>query len=423
MAAIPLIIHLVHGTWPCGPWAQKRWDLLRNGTLDRDRFWGELLRNHTRARHRFWFLEGSSFCRHIKRCFCRDIERSANSSIKFVTFTWSGTNSFKARHKAATDVHKHLEDSLRVNSNAYHVVVAHSHGGTVAFEAITNPPLQQSLAGVVTMGTPFVALRKSSSWRAERVARFVALGWGAALTICLGMASAVALTLGTEWFRSTFALFIAIVCFMVLVTQWTSLIDWLKPPRGLHDLLAPTDPKLECPLIAYRAPGDEASLAISAVQFTDWFVSRIVLGEIIRRPIACLQRMIKTCGAWLSVITTWTMTSSAYWLFTEELQPLWVYLIAGPAHLMLFSLVLFMVVPLILLRGMLMLSLATGPEALRYAGYATVDAESVPVGISANIEMLRLSDDKRHTMALRHSLHELPVMREQIAEWLRLHCT
>jgi hypothetical protein len=116
------------------------------------------------------------------------------------------------------------------------------------------------------------------------------------------------------------------------------------------------------------------------------------------------------------------MTSSAYWLFTEELQPFWLYLIAGPAHLMLFSLVLVMVVPLILLRGMLMLSLATGPEALRYAGYATVDAGSLPVGISANIVMLTPSDDERRTMALRHSLHELPVMRKRIGEWLRYIC-
>lgn len=414
MQANHIIIHLVHGTWPCGRGkkARERWDELRNGTLDPDRF---------------WFVEGSRFC--------REIERSAGRSIKFVTFTWSGENTFTDRHEAATQLHKHLADSLRASPDAYHVVVAHSHGGTVAFEASTNPPSKwpQSLVGVLTMGTPFVALRESSGALAERVARATALRWGVALTVCFGLAFAGALALGGPgWFGSTGALLIAIAFIVILATGATG-VDWLMPhdTRGLYALLAPPDPKLECPLIAYRAPGDEASLAISAAQFTDWLFGRIVWGGLIVRPIACLKRLIETFGAWLSVITTWTMTTLAVilydWLFTEELQALWIYLIAGPwyagIYLVLFCLVLLMVVPLILLPGMLTLRVATGPEALRYAGYATVDAESLPVGISASIEVLTLSDDERRTMALRHSLHELPVMRERIGVWLRQHCT
>jgi len=194
--------------------------------------------------------------------------------------------------------------------------------------------------------------------------------------------------------------------------------DWLKP-RGLADLLAPTDPKLECPLIAYRAPGDEASFAISAAQITDWFSGRIVPERLIYRPI---MRLIKRFGSWGSVITIWTMASLAFIiydrLFTEELQPLWFYLIAGPGYLMLLFLVLLMgVVPLILVLGMLFLGFFTGPEAVWYAEDATVDAESVPVGVPAKVEML--TEDNLHTMPLRHSLYELSEVRKRIGKWLQ----
>ena len=454
-----LIIHLVHGTWPCG-WgkkARKRWDELRkrldelrNGTLDPNHFWDELWwkdklpRDHCwdelgkgrLARDRYWFVEGSSFCRDIECSFYQEIERSASSSIKFVTFTWSGKNTFTARHDAATKLRKHLKGYLCDIPNAYHVVVAHSHGGTVAFEAIANSPdnpekWPQSLAGVLTMGTPFVALRKSSSQRAEsssqraeRIARVLARSWGAPLLLCFGVAFSTALALGPGEFLPAFALSIAIVSigFIGMLAIPGNGFDWLKP-GGLAELLAPTDPKLECPLIAYRAPGDEASFAISAAQITDWFFGRIVLGGLVLRPVACLKRMIKTWRARVSV-TIWTMTSLAFIiydrLFTEELQPLWFYLIAGPGYLMLFFLVLLMVVvPLILVPGMLFLGWVTGPEAGWYAEDATVDAESVPVGVPAKVEMLT----DVHTMPLRHSLHELRVMREQIGKWLRQLCT
>jgi hypothetical protein len=69
--------------------------------------------------------------------------------------------------------------------------------------------------------------------------------------------------------------------------------------------------------------------------------------------------------------------------------------------------------------GTLALGLATGGEALRYAGFAAVEVEVLPSGIVAELEVLQIPPEERQNLGLSHSLHELPTTRRRVGEFLK----
>jgi hypothetical protein len=115
------IIHTVHGTFASG----AKW-------IEADSEFGEQLRDALAWRVR--------------------IER----------FRWSGRNDAFARWQAAKELRQHLRTKLRAFPFAHHIVVAHSHGGNVAFWALADEGLSKKILGVVTLATPFL----SASYRA-----------------------------------------------------------------------------------------------------------------------------------------------------------------------------------------------------------------------------------------------------------------
>jgi hypothetical protein len=106
-----VIVHTVHGTWPFGLWRA----IIRR-QLEK-----------TPCRTDYWFLDGSDFQFHVTGL----VERR----VKWVTFRWSGRNSFAARHLAATQLSNHLSTWFRRCPDAEHVIIAHSHGGSVSIAA------------------------------------------------------------------------------------------------------------------------------------------------------------------------------------------------------------------------------------------------------------------------------------------------
>jgi hypothetical protein len=86
-----LVVHAVHGTWPYGFWNQifRRTPQIRPGQ--------ELP----------WFLSGSPFYTNVAADLGRDLE--------WVSYKWSGKNSFAARAEAANKLVDDL--SLRSSEN------------------------------------------------------------------------------------------------------------------------------------------------------------------------------------------------------------------------------------------------------------------------------------------------------------------
>src|SRR5450432_3040238 len=114
------IVHLVHGTWPYGWIFQWR---------NRFRLFPRRIctKRYKSAKRRAaaWFHRRSAFRKEVT--FALGVE-----AIKFVSFRWSGANSFTARRDAAGRLRQHLCRWVALYPNACHLIVAHSHGGTVA---------------------------------------------------------------------------------------------------------------------------------------------------------------------------------------------------------------------------------------------------------------------------------------------------
>ena len=86
----------------------------------------------TWAKNAGWARDGSSLRIALSQSF-RD-------AATFEIFQWSGRNSFGARARAAKDLRLLLTQGLAANSEPI-VVIAHSHGGNIAYEALGGDPL------------------------------------------------------------------------------------------------------------------------------------------------------------------------------------------------------------------------------------------------------------------------------------------
>src|SRR5262245_34070985 len=108
------IITMVHGTWPVGIRGTIR------GTLH------AICPKSFSAAPPLWFHEGSVF-----RSRLESELRKENIVATFRPFRWSGANSVFHRARAADKLHRLLASDP---DNANSLVIAHSHGGNVAFQ-------------------------------------------------------------------------------------------------------------------------------------------------------------------------------------------------------------------------------------------------------------------------------------------------
>jgi hypothetical protein len=112
-----IIVHLVHGTWPEGPLVAAL-RCVRKSLLYPP-IEGE----------QYWFQTRHPFRLELERRLCAD---GLKPDIR--AFIWSGANSFRARASAAEEFVPHLARGIREETRQ--IVVAHSHGGTLAMLAL-----------------------------------------------------------------------------------------------------------------------------------------------------------------------------------------------------------------------------------------------------------------------------------------------
>ena len=115
---MPVVAHLVHGTWARG---------LACHLLEAFGAALPSLRvSRLRRCSRIWADEDSAFRMAIEA-----------QSRTFTKFDWSGSNSFAARRQAAIDLADYLRREVARAPRAAHVIIAHSHGGNVAMQALS----------------------------------------------------------------------------------------------------------------------------------------------------------------------------------------------------------------------------------------------------------------------------------------------
>ncbi len=79
-----------------------------------------------------WIQQDSPFCSYMR-------EHLPKLTL-LETVDWSGANTTEAREEGVMDLSKKLSRSIQENPDAKHVVVGHSHGGTIALNAVSRDP-------------------------------------------------------------------------------------------------------------------------------------------------------------------------------------------------------------------------------------------------------------------------------------------
>lgn len=86
--------------------------------------------------------------------------RTTLPAAAFTRHRWSGWNSHSARRKGAASLTRRLLSIAAKDPSLRIVLIAHSHGGHVAFHALKNQPvLSKAVVGVICMSTPFMHVR------------------------------------------------------------------------------------------------------------------------------------------------------------------------------------------------------------------------------------------------------------------------
>jgi len=377
-------VFLVHGTWPRG-------------------ILGRLLPARATSSGRAWFDEGSSFR--------AEMEARLGERVRFEVFTWSGRNSMKARQEAAEGLRARLQAIQDLSPTSKQLVVAHSHGGNVALNAIARLDSRASILGFAAMATPFLCLEE----RQITVHEKGTFGSFAVTTLLALMIPFAWLTWGVWHLPNAIGAFIAVLAAVGLWCLPLALWKLSIVPRLtllLKNTLSGTFVPVveEVPFLTLRCPGDEASLALGLAKtfaVANHFVWK-VLSALHTRNFTSFAYF---ATAWIVLaglaLITGTIEHSKPWVPAFMLWPVALYILAIPGGFV-FS-VLFSAT-----SGFLLLPF--GAELWALAFKLKVRADARPPAL--HCMQISVSPAAHRLRLLRHSVYEVTATREKLAEWI-----
>ena len=252
-----VVVHLVHGTWPYG-WLRKR------PPLD--------------GRKPTWFEDHSQF-RQTIRLLC-------HSPIVFVPHFWSGRNSTRSRDLAARQLAGDLADSIKKYKDFNHVVLAHSHGGTVASLALgilseDNEEFQLSCKALICLSSPFAFIKDADIDQEYRFMIDLSTSICAAL---LYIVIAVYRDFGNYSTWIIVGLMIVIPLFIRFIVPLTlsHLMEQLSRWKTRDEVWRTTVADPTIPTFVLRATRDEATLTIGLAQSLSWAMNKTSINQITR---------------------------------------------------------------------------------------------------------------------------------------------
>lgn len=208
-----------------------------------------------------WFESGS-----VVR---NSIEAGVGKDVSFTTFRWTGKNSFKARHQAAFEFKEHIARSAKENPDAAHVIVSHSHGGSVclhSFKFMEESTLK-NLKAVICISTPFAYTTYAWTGNDNHATLFpVAL---------VNVLTSILFIFYAEWIFDNYSLItIAVATFFtqIFVSGWFHFRTFHVKSEYYF-----RNPEPEPPVFMLRATRDEAALLTGFVQSINE-LSKFLLG-------------------------------------------------------------------------------------------------------------------------------------------------
>ena len=346
--------------------------------------------------------------------------------------SWSGWNTAAARRRGTENLKAHIRDVAATNPTARQFVIGHSHGGSIAVQALHDQGIASQLAGVVCLSTPFISVT------ARRIADLDRkVGWFVAIVSCLSTAAFVHYgTKVPDVPGSRFLVTLAIV----------GLVVALMLVGGRRDLNAFVErarwpASIRSPLLIVRSSSDEASAALAAVQFATWVLDQLwqflngawinlalsaiasVLGERITRrlPRAYLWTLVMAIA---TVAVAWTLllvpgfAGSSVQSVLAGIAAALILVSAFPLLVAVWMTTVGMLalVPALLIGFAALLPLF-GPEYAMRSAYLKVSVESTPPGIWTVHHFIAADDT-----ALAHSsTYRDPQAIHAIVEFIKQH--
>jgi hypothetical protein len=183
----------------------------------------------------------------------------------FCEFRWNGKNSHRERIRASWALLEHLQREIAANPDAKHVILAHSHGGTVAVNALARSGdslPRGAISQLICMATPF-AYVVPANW--EHTWAFTA-----SLASLIAPIPVLVITRFTDLSAPITTLLCLAIMMVTLLAVSLPLVLYardvgLKYIEAMRDLCVPTT--------MLRGTRDEATLTIGLAQSVNWLIA------------------------------------------------------------------------------------------------------------------------------------------------------
>jgi hypothetical protein len=375
----------------------------------------------------------------------------------FKRFCWSGSNSHSDRLTAGEALQKELIEVAEKFSNVRNYIIGHGHGGNVMLYATKEKEVSENITGMITMATPFIAVRR------RKLPKLVLLA-GLAIAIAGAFEAYLFFTTAGET-ASEPSLLVAI-----LVLVWLSgtlLSTLLYRPYGkafglgkLFTLLrrgknseaiineelqrlklTPDDEKVMQKrydkILVVRPIGDEASMSLIVAQFLSWFENRI-LTFMSSKVIGFFSGIGLFSWTWKIlllltlpiVVALFVLPGTIEHLLPKVPEDFFVKwadnLISYTAVLIIWGgsamILLVGFLSLIAMIGLLLAGLAFGLDAMFWNHFVSTTAECSPPGAARVYLQSPTPDDAGHVAAgLAHSgIYRDSKVINEIVEWIQL---
>jgi hypothetical protein len=220
----------------------------------------------TFARNAPWMNDGSVLRESLTKAL-------APAKILFVSYHWSGCNSHRARVAGGVSLRRTRRQNLTQYPEAKHVMIAHSHGGNVAVYALNRFAQARKIAGVISLGTPYIEAtpndRRALARRARRSVFMSLLG----LT-CLVLWSSDRVLAALNFFGPLWHSLVAVpvilwvACVGLFSRRGPFLPRWKRLQAKVASRLA-CPRQLSVPFLCVSTRRDEARIALKLVAFLD----------------------------------------------------------------------------------------------------------------------------------------------------------
>jgi hypothetical protein len=394
-----LRVHLVHGTWPEGGWLRHRiaW----------------LTRRRIPVR---WMVAGCQFRRDLAATFPPRYQLTFDC-----TFHWRGRNSIGERSRGAARLSEHLARAVETAPEEYHLVVAHSHAGNVALDAVglLESECRARVLGLVCLSTPFLdteqGARPNSGGLAAGIESvfFAACFVGVVMIILLAAYAVFGAPLGDLWSWREYA-----ECGTAVVMAGLPMA-WLRRTRAiLRDAPRRRGP-VAVDILAIKAPEDEAYRGINfaenvalvcslPMQISLW-IARAILGPTV---FGYARRLLGLRARWMVLLgIVYTVFFVGLWLWALGSSN---YCVNGLAKVAAVAPIIWVLVNASFIPTQLVLAATYGVELAATDATWRVRFEPAPVGVDATIRILEIPEDWPES---RHSLPLFPGVAGYVSRW------